>query len=45
MLNIYSAQRDPKIFNEPDAFIPERWFDANLDTNNWLPFGSGNKLW
>lgn len=40
----YSIQRDPMYFEDPDAFVPERFDTDNASSNDktaWLPFGSG----
>jgi len=43
---IYSLHRNPKLWNHPDDFIPERWLDISLkdpgQTNGgYMPFASG----
>lgn len=38
------VQRDPRLFEEPDGFVPERWLgDAAKDLPKfaYFPFGSG----
>ena len=32
---------DPRLFPEPDRFLPERFLDALPDTYSWIPFGGG----
>ncbi|WP_188152139.1 cytochrome P450 [Teredinibacter waterburyi] len=34
-------QRDEKIFNDPKAFVPERFEDNKFDTGNYSPYGGG----
>lgn len=32
---------DPRLFDRPDAFLPERFLDARPETYSWIPFGGG----
>jgi cytochrome P450 len=34
---------DPRLFPEPDRFLPERFLDALPDTYSWIPFGGGRR--
>ena len=36
-----SILRDPKLFQEPDCFIPERWANPNLAVSQDIVFGVG----
>lgn len=40
---LYPALHDPEVYDDPDSFIPERWYDATkeMTTRNWLVFGTG----
>lgn len=38
---IYLAHRDPKIWAEPDKFMPERFLNSATVPFTYLPFGSG----
>jgi cytochrome P450 len=38
---VYLAQRNPDVYDEPDAFRPERWIGVQPDPTTWLPFGGG----
>jgi len=38
---IYLAQRNPDVYDEPNAFRPERWIGVQPDPTTWLPFGGG----
>jgi len=39
---VYSIQRDPKLFPEPEKFEPERFIgDTKFNKSAYLPFGSG----
>jgi C-22 sterol desaturase len=44
---LYPALHDPEVYEHPDDFIPERWFEgsvANEAKKNWLVFGTGPHL-
>ncbi|HWT93322.1 MAG TPA: cytochrome P450 [Solirubrobacteraceae bacterium] len=32
---------DPRLFDRPDQFLPERFVDARPETYSWIPFGGG----
>ncbi|HND10807.1 MAG TPA: cytochrome P450 [Pseudomonadota bacterium] len=38
---IYLAQRNPDVYPDPDAFLPERFLNGQPDPASWLPFGGG----
>ncbi len=38
---IYLAQRDPRVYPDPERFEPERFLGAKADPCAWLPFGGG----
>ena len=46
--NLYSAMRDPKIWNHPNSFQPERFLSDNGTTLNipeaFIPFGIGKRV-
>uniref|UniRef100_A0A182Q332 Cytochrome P450 n=1 Tax=Anopheles farauti TaxID=69004 RepID=A0A182Q332_9DIPT len=45
-LNIYSLHRNPKVFPEPDKFIPERFSDDNeikRGPYDYIPFSAGSR--
>ncbi|CAH2072613.1 unnamed protein product [Thlaspi arvense] len=48
MINVYSIARDPKLWNNPDEFNPDRFLDSSIDYRGLnfelLPFGSGRRL-
>ncbi|MCJ1313480.1 RNA polymerase C-22 sterol desaturase [Agyrium rufum] len=41
--SVYPALHDPEAYPNPDTFDPDRWIsgDAELQTKNWLVFGTG----
>jgi cytochrome P450 len=41
-VNSYAMHRNPRWFPEPDAFLPERWLEADrIPRGAYLPFGEG----
>ncbi|XP_072048810.1 sterol 26-hydroxylase, mitochondrial-like [Amphiura filiformis] len=46
MMNSYTASRDPKIFDNPDEFQPERWLQNEKKYHPFasLPFGHGTRM-
>eukprot|EP01026_Neomeris_dumetosa_P019290 TRINITY_DN17765_c0_g1_i10.p1 TRINITY_DN17765_c0_g1~~TRINITY_DN17765_c0_g1_i10.p1 ORF type:complete len:539 (-),score=65.21 TRINITY_DN17765_c0_g1_i10:375-1991(-) len=50
-LNIYGLQRDPTLWTDPDAFIPERFLEGSpeyvadkLHQFTYMPFGGGSRM-
>ncbi|UJR24902.1 hypothetical protein I4U23_006268 [Adineta vaga] len=43
---LHELQRDPKIWDRPEEFLPERMLNGgfeNLPPNSWKPFGNGQR--
>ena len=38
---IYLTNRNPRVYERPDEFLPERFLDATPETFSWIPFGGG----
>ncbi|MCO5598327.1 hypothetical protein L7F22_052420 [Adiantum nelumboides] len=47
-VNIWAIGRDPKVWDSPKDFLPERFLDNNIDVRGrhfeLLPFGSGRRV-
>lgn len=39
--SIYLTNRNPRIYDRPDEFLPERYLQAVPETFSWIPFGGG----
>lgn len=44
LMSIYHTHRMPELYDEPDAFIPERWDRINPRAFEYLPFGAGPRM-
>src|SRR5271165_1493215 len=38
---IYLANRNPRVYDDPGEFRPERFLDSGPETFSWIPFGGG----
>jgi cytochrome P450 len=46
LVSQYVTHRDPRYFQDPDSFIPERWFndfEKSLPRGAYFPFGAGTR--
>jgi len=41
MPSIYLTNRNPRVYDAPDEFRPERFLKDSPDTFSWIPFGGG----
>jgi cytochrome P450 len=41
LINAYALHHDPELWEEPEAFRPERFIDAQPEPYSYLPFGGG----
>jgi len=41
---IRGMHRNPKYWDQPDQFIPDRWNDPQLNKEAYMPFGAGPRL-
>jgi cytochrome P450 family 135 len=39
--SIYLTNRNPRVYEDPEAFRPERFMDSAPETFSWIPFGGG----
>jgi cytochrome P450 len=39
--SIYLTNRNPRVYDEPHEFRPERFLDSAPETFSWIPFGGG----
>jgi cytochrome P450 len=39
--SIYLTNRDPKVYEAPEEFRPERFMENQPETFSWIPFGGG----
>ncbi|ESQ40505.1 hypothetical protein EUTSA_v10013402mg [Eutrema salsugineum] len=46
LVNLFAVQRDPKDWEKPNEFVPERFLDKNIDfmgNQGYAPFGFGRR--
>ncbi len=39
--SIYLTNRNPRVYDDPHAFRPERFLESAPETFSWIPFGGG----
>jgi cytochrome P450 len=39
--SIWLTNRNPRLYDRPDEFLPERFLDEAPETFSWIPFGGG----
>ncbi|KAJ0582351.1 putative geraniol 8-hydroxylase [Helianthus annuus] len=48
LCNVWAMERDPKVWSNPETFIPERFLEVNVDYRGQdfelIPFGSGRRV-
>lgn len=44
MISPYWTHRDPRYFEDPDVFNPDRWENLSLDMKAFVPFGGGRYM-
>ncbi|KAM5569137.1 cytochrome P450 71A1 [Rosa sericea] len=47
LVNVFAIQRDPKFWDKPEEFLPDRFEDNSIDFNGqdfqYMPFGGGRR--
>lgn len=44
LVSPYITHRNPRYYERPDQFLPERWDTAAIPKFAWFPFGGGSKM-
>ena len=40
-ISVYATNRNPRVYEDPAAFKPERFLENGPETYSWVPFGGG----
>jgi len=40
-ISVYATNRNPRVYDDPAAFKPERFLENGPETYSWVPFGGG----
>lgn len=40
-ISVYATNRNPRVYEDPEAFRPERFLANGPETYSWVPFGGG----
>jgi cytochrome P450 len=40
-ISVYATNRNPRVYQDPTAFKPERFLESSPETYSWVPFGGG----
>ncbi|KAJ4827414.1 hypothetical protein Tsubulata_048037 [Turnera subulata] len=43
MVNAWAVHRDPKVWDDPNTFKPERFLGQDIDAYKLIPFGVGRR--
>ena len=44
VVSVFGMHRHPRLWDDPDAFVPERWLGLSADPRAFMPFGLGPRV-